>query len=114
MEEKNLLGETYGNSKKELESLMFQLEERAKEKQTSEDTLQCEIENLKAEILEKSALQTRLKELEEVIAKKSITEEVRKSEYCLFVLIHVRSQGAASNTSSLRIGVFCHTSKHIF
>ncbi|KAK3444654.1 hypothetical protein EUGRSUZ_A00904 [Eucalyptus grandis] len=77
MEEKNLLGETYGNSKKELESLMFQLEERAKEKQTSEDTLQCEIENLKAEILEKSALQTRLKELEEVIAKKSITEEQR-------------------------------------
>lgn len=79
-----MLGETYGNSKKELESLMFQLEERVKEKQTSEDTLKCEIDNLKAEILEKSALQTRLKELEEKIAEKSITEEVRKSEYCLF------------------------------
>ncbi|KAG2711425.1 hypothetical protein I3760_04G076600 [Carya illinoinensis] len=69
MEENNHLSETHQNSKKELESVILQLEEKLKEQNAKEDALKSEIENLKAEIDEKPVLQTRLKELEEQLMK---------------------------------------------
>lgn len=51
--------------KKERETSMVQLEEQLKEYRGKEDASKVEIENLKVEITEKSAMQARLKELEE-------------------------------------------------
>ncbi|KAK0584572.1 hypothetical protein LWI29_015388 [Acer saccharum] len=69
MEENNLLNETYENAKKELQSMISQLEGKLQEQKTTEDTLKFDIESLKAEAAEKSLLQTRLKELEELLVK---------------------------------------------
>lgn len=78
MEENNLLTETYQNAKKELESVILQLEQQLKEQTAKEDALRSNIENLKAEIAEKPVLQTRLKELEEQLVKNEnqLKEEV--------------------------------------
>lgn len=78
MEENNLLTETYQNAKKELESVILQLEQQLKEQNAKEDALRSNIENLKAEIAEKPVLQTRLKELEEQLVKNEnqLKEEV--------------------------------------
>ena len=78
MEENNLLNETYQNAKKELESVILQLEQQLKEQTAKEDALRSNIENLKAEIAEKPVLQTRLKELEEQLVKNEnqLKEEV--------------------------------------
>lgn len=78
MEENNLLTETYQNAKKELESVILQLEQQLKEQNAKEDALRSDIENLKAEIAEKPVLQTRLKELEEQLVKNEnqLKEEV--------------------------------------
>lgn len=78
MEENNLLTETYQNAKKELQSVILQLEQQLKEQNAKEDGLRCDIENLKAEIAEKPVLQTRLKELEEQLVKNEnqLKEEV--------------------------------------
>lgn len=78
MEENNLLTETYQNAKKELESVILQLEQQLKEQNAKEDALRSDIENLKAEIAEKPVLQTRLKELEEQLLKNEnqLKEEV--------------------------------------
>lgn len=78
MEENNLLNETYQNAKKELESVILQLEQQLKEQNAKEDALRSDIENLKAEIAEKPVLQTRLKELEEQLVKNEnqLKEEV--------------------------------------
>ncbi|KAF5748867.1 myosin-9-like [Tripterygium wilfordii] len=65
MEENNLLSETYQNSNKELQSLIFQLQEQLKEQKANEDALRFELEKHKGEIAEKAVLQTRLKEVEE-------------------------------------------------
>lgn len=69
MEENNLLTETHQNTKKELQTVILQLEEQLKEQNAREDALRSEIENQKAEIAEKLLLQTRLKELEEQLIK---------------------------------------------
>lgn len=85
MEENNHLSETHQNSKKELESVILQLEEKLKEQNAKEDALKSEIENLKAEIDEKPVLQTRLKELEEQLMKSEdqLKQEVFQSlNYC--------------------------------
>lgn len=78
MEENNLLTETYQNAKKELESVILQLEQQLKEQNAKEDALRSDIENLKAEIAEKPVLQTHLKELEEQLLKNEnqLKEEV--------------------------------------
>lgn len=78
MEENNLLTETYQNAKKELESVILQLEQQLKEQNAKEDALRSDIENLKAEIAEKPVLQTRLKDLEEQLLKNEnqLKEEV--------------------------------------
>ena len=64
MEESNLLNETYQHEKKELQSVIIQLEEELKGQKANEDAMKSEIESLKAEVAEKSALQTSLEELE--------------------------------------------------
>lgn len=65
MEENNLLTETYQNAKKELQTVILQLEEQLNEQNAKQDALRSEIEKLKVEVTEKTVLQTRLKELEE-------------------------------------------------
>lgn len=69
MEENNLLTETYQNGKKELQTVILQLEEQLKEQNAKQDALRSEIERLKAELTEKTVLQTRLTELEEQLVK---------------------------------------------
>jgi peptidoglycan hydrolase CwlO-like protein len=69
MEENNLLTETYQNGKKELQTVILQLEEQLKEQNAKQDALRSEIEELKAELTEKTVLQTRLTELEEQLVK---------------------------------------------
>lgn len=68
MEENNLLSDTYQNAKKELESVIIHLEGQLKDQKANEEALKSEIENLKMEVAEKSALQTRVKEFEEKLA----------------------------------------------
>jgi chromosome segregation ATPase len=77
MEENNLLTESYQNAKKELQSVILQLEQQLKEQIAKEDAFRSEIENLKAENADKPVLQTRLKELEEQLVK---TEDQLKEE----------------------------------
>jgi uncharacterized small protein (DUF1192 family) len=69
MEENNLLTETYQNGKKELQTVILQLEEQLKEQNAKQDALRSEIEKLKAELTEKTVMQTRLTELEEQLVK---------------------------------------------
>ncbi|KAL4340639.1 hypothetical protein GQ457_08G015320 [Hibiscus cannabinus] len=76
MEENNLLNETHQNTKKELQSIILQLEEQLKDQKENEESLKLEIGNLKAEIAERSSLQTRVKELEEQL----VTIETRLKE----------------------------------
>lgn len=64
MEESNLLNETHQNTKKELQSVILQLEEQLKEEKENKESLQLEIKNLKAKIAESSVLQTRVRDLE--------------------------------------------------
>lgn len=80
MEENNLLNETYQNAKKELQSVIIQLEEELKGLKGNEDAFKSEIESLKAEIAEKSALQTSLEELEKQL---TATEARLKEEVLL-------------------------------
>ena len=58
--------------------MIFDLEEKLKEQQKNEDSLRSEVETLKIEIAEKSELQSRLKEIEEQLAKAEsrLNEEV--------------------------------------
>lgn len=81
-EEKNLLNETNQNLKKELQSVIFDLEEKLKEQQKNEESLRSEVETLKIEISEKSVLQSRLKEIEEQLIKSEsrLNEEVHIAE----------------------------------
>lgn len=80
MEENNLLTETHQNAKKELQTVVLQLEGQLKEQKSNEDALKAEIEILKTEIDEKSVLKDRLKELEKqlAIAEARVKEEVIK------------------------------------
>ncbi|KAJ6700278.1 EARLY ENDOSOME ANTIGEN [Salix purpurea] len=74
--ENNLLNETNQHEKKELQSVIIQLEEQLKGQEANEDGLNSEIESLKAEVAEKSALQTSLEELE----KQLMTAEAQLKE----------------------------------
>ncbi|KAE8654924.1 putative HAT transposon superfamily [Hibiscus syriacus] len=71
MEENNLLNKTHQDTKKELQSVIVQLEEQLKKEKENENenSLILEIRNLKDEIAEKSRMQTRDKELEEQLVK---------------------------------------------
>lgn len=78
MEENNLLNETHQDTKKELQSVILQLEEQLKDEKENEESLKLEISNLKAEIEKSSLLQTKVKELEEqlVTVETQLKEEV--------------------------------------
>ena len=77
--EKNMLNETNQNLKKELQSLIFDLEEKLKEQQKIEGSLRSEVETLKVQVAEKYALQSQLEEIEEKLAQTEsrLNEEVR-------------------------------------
>ena len=74
-----MLNETNQNLKKELQSLIFDLEEKLKEQQKIEGSLRSEVETLKVEVAEKSTLQSQLEEIEGKLAQAEsrLTEEVR-------------------------------------
>jgi len=78
IDEKNLLNETNQDIKKELQSLILDLEEKLKEQQKIEGSLRSEIETLKIEIAEKSVLQRQLEEIEGQLTKSAsrLNEEV--------------------------------------
>jgi len=78
IDEKNLLNETNQDIKKELQSLILDLEEKLKEQQKIEGSLRSEIETLKIEIAEKSVLQRQLQEIEGQLTKSEsrLNEEV--------------------------------------
>ncbi|KAF4399840.1 uncharacterized protein LOC133030283 [Cannabis sativa] len=82
MDENNMLNETYQNARKEHQSTILQLEGNLKETKEIIDALKAENEQLKAEIAEKSSLQSRLKELEEHLlkAKTQLKEEVERNQ----------------------------------
>lgn len=69
MDENNLLNDTHQTTKKELQSVIVQLEGQLKESKENVYALKSENENLKAVIEEKTLLQSRLKELEEDLSK---------------------------------------------
>lgn len=73
-----MLTETHQNAKEELQAAVIQLEGQIKQHISNEHALTSEIENMKAEVEEKSALSERLKELEEQLAitKAQVKEEV--------------------------------------
>lgn len=65
MDENNLLNELHQSTKKELQQVISQLEEQLQEHKAGGDALKSELENLKAEVAEKSLLQKSLEELKE-------------------------------------------------
>jgi len=73
-----MLNETNQNLKKELQSLIFDLEEKLKEQQKIEGSLRSEVETLKVEVAEKSTLQSQLEEIEGKLAQAEsrLNEEV--------------------------------------
>lgn len=84
MEENISLNETYQNAKNELQSVISQLEAQLNEKKATEETFKSEIESLKAQAAEKFALETRIKELEELLVNVEIQlkEEVLLLQLC--------------------------------
>lgn len=84
MEENNSLNETYQNAKNELQSVISQLEAQLNEKKATEETFKSEIESLKAQAAEKFALETRIKELEELLVnvETQLKEEVLLLQLC--------------------------------
>ena len=74
-----MLNETNQNLKKELQSLIFDLEEKLKEQQKIEGSLRSEVETLKVQVAEKYALQSQLEEIEDKLAQTEsrLNEEVR-------------------------------------
>lgn len=73
-----MLTETHQNAKEELQTAVIQLEGQIKQHISNEHALTIEIENMKAEVQEKSALNDRLNKLEEqlAIAEAQVKEEV--------------------------------------
>lgn len=65
MEENNMLNEMYQNAKKELETIIVQLEEQVNAQKAKEVSLNADLENLKAEIAEKSMIQSKISQLEQ-------------------------------------------------
>ena len=74
-----MLNDTNQDLKKELQSLIFDLEEKLKEQQKIEGSLRSEVETLKVQVAEKYALQSQLEEIEEKLAQTEsrLNEEVR-------------------------------------
>lgn len=68
--------------------MIVQLEGQLKEKKENEDALKSENENLKAEVVEKLALQTHIKELEEQLA----AAEARLREEVLLTIMGIKKK----------------------
>ncbi|KAG1365102.1 myosin-9 [Cocos nucifera] len=65
MEENNMLNEMYENAKKELEAIVVQLEGQLNAQKERELSLNADVENLKAELAEKSLIQPKISQLEQ-------------------------------------------------
>ena len=69
-----MLNETNQNLKKELQSLIFDLEEKLKEQQKIEGSLRSEVETLKVQVAEKYALQSQLEEMDKLVDLDGLTK----------------------------------------
>lgn len=78
MEENNVTNEMYQKARNELEATTAQLEEKLLEQKAREDSLISLVENLKAELAEKSIMQAHVSELEEklLLSEKKYAQEV--------------------------------------
>lgn len=78
VEENDLLDKTYQALKEKLQAVNAQMEGQLNEQKAREATLNSEVENLKAELTEKSTIQNRITELEEqlMLAETNLKEEV--------------------------------------
>lgn len=65
MEENHILNGMYESTKKELEEVVVKLEEELNERKTREFSLNADVENLKAEVAEKSAHKLHISKLEQ-------------------------------------------------
>ncbi|GAB4847800.1 hypothetical protein Ancab_026863 [Ancistrocladus abbreviatus] len=85
-EENQQLHETSAEAEKELKYVIVQLEGQLKEFKSSEEALKAELENLRVESTQKSALQVRLNELEEqfLTAEAQLKEEVKSVKAAAF------------------------------
>lgn len=84
MEENTLLTETYQSAKRELETVIHQLEGQLKEQEAHADALKADMENkLKAEMDERSVLQTRMEQLEEQLVKAEAQLKEEVLQLCL-------------------------------
>ncbi|KAK4804270.1 hypothetical protein SAY86_004087 [Trapa natans] len=75
LEENNMAKEAHSNSKRELQSAIDQLKEQLRIQQTNEGALKSEIESLKVELVEKSKLETYIKEMEEKISQNILVDK---------------------------------------
>lgn len=100
MEENNLLNETFQNSKKDLQTLIVQLEEQLKEQKSNEDALKAKLEVLNTEVVQKSELQNHLKELQEQLAtaEAQLEEEVTRTIFYVF--------------NNQKLNICCHRTLH--
>ena len=103
VEEKNHLAVTNEEAKKELQTIILQLEGQLKDNKSQEDALKTEIDTLKAEIAEKFVPKDSLKKLEEQIAK----AEARTKEEVIPNLIRVNSVYVIYLSSQLRMSSQC-------
>ncbi|XP_058097152.1 uncharacterized protein LOC131242486 [Magnolia sinica] len=78
MEENDLLTKTYQAAREELQAVIVQMEGQLNEQKAREAILNSDVENLKAELTEKSLLQTHIAQLEEqlMLAETRLKEEV--------------------------------------
>lgn len=78
MEENNMLNEMYQNAKKELEAIVVQLEGQLNAQKEREVSLNANVENLKAELAEKSLIQPKISQLEQqlLLAENKYMEKV--------------------------------------
>lgn len=72
----------YQDAKEEIEQLKFQLQEMQNVHKTTESSLNADLENLKAELSQKSQLQTIISELEQQL---SVVDTKHKEEVLLVV-----------------------------
>ncbi|KAL5977493.1 hypothetical protein ACLOJK_021840 [Asimina triloba] len=91
VEENDLLNKTYQSAREELQAVITQMEGQLNEQMAREANLNSEVENLKAELTERSKIQSRITELEEQIllaetrSKEEVAPELTKLNNASYV-----------------------------
>ncbi|KAF6172351.1 hypothetical protein GIB67_024973 [Kingdonia uniflora] len=79
MEENNTISETYQDARKELQAVIVQLEAQLNEQKATEENLKVDLGNMKAGLVEKTALQALVVDLEQqlTVSESRLKEEVK-------------------------------------